>query len=197
MGTPKAELVMIIGNEILGGWGLQEFHDPEGLACDSQGNLIVADEANHRLVKVNGKTGEFIWKLGRTTLDGLPREGTAQGEFRLFRACCTDKDDNIYVADSLNCRIQKFDNDGNFLMMFGSWGSAPGQFGGESGPNGIAVDDDGFIYVSDTHTVLGGNNRIQKFDPDGVFVMSIGRYGTRPGEFGGRVPIGRYKVDFC
>lgn len=196
MSKPRAELVMIIGDEPLGGWGPLGFHDPEGLACDSQGNIIIADEANHRIVKVNGKRGEFMWKVGRTTPEGYPREGTAQGEFRWLRGVCTDKDDNVYVADSLNCRVQKFDRDGNFLMMFGAAGNGPGQFGGEYGPNGIAVDDDGFIYVADTHTMLGGNNRVQKFDPDGVLVMTFGRYGTGPGEFGGRVPIGRFGVDY-
>jgi streptogramin lyase len=44
--------------------------------------------------------------------------------------------------------------------------------------------------------MLGGNNRIQKFDPEGVFVMAFGQYGTGPGEFGGRVPIGRFMVDY-
>ncbi len=196
MSIPRAELVMVIGNEPLGGWGPLGFHDPEGLASDNKGNIIVADEANHRIVKINGKTGEFIWKVGRTTPDGIPREGTAQGEFRWLRGCCTDKEDNVYVADALNCRIQKFDKDGDFLMMFGSSGNAPGQFGGEYGPNGVFVDGDGFIYVADSHTMLGGNNRVQKFDQEGVFMMAIGRYGTKPGEFGGRVPIGRFKVDY-
>jgi hypothetical protein len=196
MGTPKAELIMSIGDEPLGGWGPLGFHDPEGLACDSQGNIIIADEANHRIVKVNGKTGKFIWKVGRTTPEGYPREGTAQGEFRWLRGCCTDKDDNIYVADSLNCRVQKFDKEGNFLMMFGSSGNAKGQFGGEYGPNGVAVDEDGFIFVTDSHTMLGGNNRIQKFDQEGVFVMAFGRYGAEPGEFGGKVPIGRFMFDY-
>jgi DNA-binding beta-propeller fold protein YncE len=196
MSKIKAELAMVIGDEPFGGWGPLGFHDPEGLASDNDGNIIIADEANHRIVKVNGKTGEFIWKVGRITSVDHPREGTAQGEFRWLRGVCTDKDDNVYAADSLNCRIQKFDNNGNFLMMFGSAGNGPGQFGGEYGPNGIAVDDEGFIYVADTHTHLGGNNRIQKFDPDGVFVMAFGRYGTGLGEFGGKVPIGRFGIDF-
>ncbi len=196
MAMPRVEYLFSIGDEPLGGWGPLGFHDPEGLACDAQGNVIVADEANHRIVKVNGKTGAFVWEVGHRLPDGRPREGTAQGEFRWLRNVCVDKHDNVYVADSLNCRIQKFDPDGNFLMMFGSQGNSPGQFGGEYGPNGVAVGDDGRIYVADSHTMLGGNNRVQVFDAQGVFLYAFGRYGTGPGEFGGRVPIGRFMVDY-
>lgn len=196
MKKPYVEYLMSIGDEPLGGWGPLGFHDPEGVASDCDGNIIIADEANHRIVKANGKTGEFIWKVGRETREGYPREGTAQGEFRWLRAVCTDHEDNIYVADSLNCRVQKFDKNGNYLMMFGASGNANGQFGGEYGPNGVAVDPEGNIYVTDSHSMLGGNHRIQKFDPEGHFIMSIGKFGPKPGEFAGRVPIGRFRIDY-
>ncbi len=61
----------------------------------------------------------------------------------------------VYVADTWNHRIQKFDSDGNFITKFGTLGSAPGQF---NEPEGIAVGPDGSLYIADT-----GNNRIQVF----------------------------------
>jgi DNA-binding beta-propeller fold protein YncE len=195
-GAPSVKYCRSVGANPHGGYATLEFHDPEGLACDYQGNVIVADEANHRIVKFDGRSGQHIWTIGRQTSDGRPREGTAPGEFRWLRGVCTDRLNCVYVADSLNCRIQKFSRDGEFLMMFGSAGNGPGQFGGEYGPNGVAVDEDGFIYIADSHAMLGGNNRIQKFDPAGVFVGAFGRYGVTDGEFGGRVPVGRFGIDY-
>lgn len=60
-------------------------------------------------------------------------------------------------------------------LTFGSRGTGAGQF---TDPKGIAVDLDGSIYVLDT-----GNNRLQKFDPTGKLINSIGRKGTGDGEF--------------
>jgi DNA-binding beta-propeller fold protein YncE len=53
---------------------------------------------------------------------------------------------DVYVADSFNYRIQKFDTNGAFLMMWGSFGYNDGQF---SYPAGIAIDRFGDIYITD------------------------------------------------
>lgn len=46
-------------------------------------------------------------------------------------------------------------------------------------PNrGVAVDDQGYIVVADS-----GNNRIQVFTADGVFVKAFGCWGSGDGEF--------------
>jgi uncharacterized repeat protein (TIGR01451 family) len=66
-----------------------------------------------------------------------------------------DNADNIYVADTYNHRIQKFDSSGNFLTTWGALGSGNGQFNQSFG---IAQDHTGNIYVSDA-----GNYRVQKF----------------------------------
>src|SRR4029078_13145299 len=63
----------------------------------------------------------------------------------------------LYVVDSANFRVQKFDMSGGFIMAWGSFGNADGQF---YFPRGGAVDqEDGAVYVVDM-----GNHRIQKFD---------------------------------
>jgi DNA-binding beta-propeller fold protein YncE len=45
-------------------------------------------------------------------------------------------------------------------------------------PDGVAVDHLGNVYVTDT-----GNNRLQKFTSDGVFLSLWGGYGTGQGQF--------------
>ena len=187
MSGPRVELLGRFG-PYEGGMRDGEFHNPEGLASDSKGNILVADETNHRVQKIDTE-GRMLWKVGATGPDGRPRPGTGPAEFNWHRGMAVDGDDNVYVADSRNNRVQKLDATGHFLFLFGSHGNGPGQFGGKSGPNGVAVDEDGFIYVTDTHTDLGGNNRVQKFDDQGRFVLSFGEHGTGPGQFAGRVPL--------
>jgi len=183
---PRIELLAAFG-PYEGGWHPGEFHQPEGLASDSQGNLYVADETNHRVQKITAD-GEPLWAASAVGPDGKPQLGTAAGQFFMLRGVAVDEDDFLFVADAWNHRVQKLDASGTFQMMFGSYGNGPGQFGG-AGPNGIAFDQDGYIYVSDTHTYLGGNNRIQKFDHLGRFVSTFGGYGTGPGQFAGGCPL--------
>jgi DNA-binding beta-propeller fold protein YncE len=53
---------------------------------------------------------------------------------------------NVYVADYGNDRIQKFTNDGQFTMKWGTKGTADGQF---QGPSGLSIDANDNIYVTD------------------------------------------------
>ena len=57
-----------------------------------------------------------------------------------------DREGNVYVADTHNHRVQRFNRSGEFLGMWGSRGTADGQF---SAPVGMAVDDEGKVYVVD------------------------------------------------
>ena len=52
----------------------------------------------------------------------------------------------MYVSDSGNWRIQKFDSDGKFITKWGTNGTGDGQF---SDPKGIAIDPYGNVYVTD------------------------------------------------
>jgi tripartite motif-containing protein 71 len=95
-----------------------------------------------------------------------------------------DQQDNMYVADSGNDRIQIFDPAGQFVAMWGKKGSGAGEFNfhrqseGDA-IGGIAIDAQGNIYVVDT-----GNHRIQKFNPNGKFLLTWGSQGVADGQFG-------------
>ena len=193
MNEPSVELLDTIGPPA-GGHGDMEFVNPSGLACDDEGDLVVADTDNHRIVKIDSE-GDLLWSLGGRDDRGATRPGTSQGEFWSPQAVCTDSQANIYVADSLNCRVQKLSPDGEPITAFGSWGNGYGQFGGD-GPIGIAVDEKGRVLVSDSHTVLGGNHRVERFDSEGDFLDQFGGYGSSVGQFAGSVPIREYGLDF-
>ncbi|MDE1842483.1 MAG: 6-bladed beta-propeller [Thaumarchaeota archaeon] len=89
-----------------------------------------------------------------------------------------DKNNNIYVINSGNSEIDKFNFKGNLLLSWGETGSSDGQF---RNPSSIFVNEK-YAYVTDT-----GNSRILMFNKTGSFVYSWGSYGTGPNMF--KVPI--------
>ena len=57
-----------------------------------------------------------------------------------------DNDGNIYILDSGDCRIQRFDSQGNYITTIGRKGEGPGEF---KSPDNLNLDHEGRIYVSD------------------------------------------------
>ncbi|NLG74078.1 MAG: TIGR03663 family protein [Chloroflexi bacterium] len=101
--------------------------------------------------------------------------GSEPGQFQRPRDLAIAPDGSLYVADTMNHRIQHLSADGEVLNVWGSFadssqGSAPpGTF---YEPWGIAVGPDGSVYVADTW-----NHRIQKFTPEGEFITAWGYFG--------------------
>ena len=85
-----------------------------------------------------------------------------------------DSENNVYVTDLGNSRVQKFDSTGNFLIEWGNRGTNSGEFGH---PTGIAVSDE-FVFVVDNK-----NHDIQKFTLDGEFISKWGGFGKDVGFF--------------
>lgn len=85
-----------------------------------------------------------------------------------------DQNNNMYVTDSGNSEIKKFNAKGYLLLSWGQMGSSTGQF---RNPSGIFVSDK-YVYVADT-----GNSRIIMFNKTGGFLYSWGTLGTGFGMF--------------
>jgi len=102
------------------------------------------------------------------------------GQFNFPEGVAVDGSGNVYVADTFNNRIQKFDSSGVFISKWGTNGTGDGQF---DRPFDVAVDGSGNVYIADYL-----NDRIQKFNSSGTFISKWGTSGSGDGQFDG--PIG-------
>ena len=118
---------------------------------------------------------QFDGQWGSASLP--PPLGPADGSFSTPSRAATDASNNVYVTDSGNSRVQKFNSAGTFLSKFGTLGTGNGQFLATSA-TGIAVDSAGNVYVVDKLS-----NRVQKFNSAGTFVTAWGSAGTGNGQF--------------
>ncbi|WP_422446212.1 NHL repeat-containing protein [Thermoanaerobacterium sp. DL9XJH110] len=112
---------------------VEDFH-PRSLAVDPEGNLLVLSFDRVYRFSPGGKVSHF------------GKSGEAEGEFGAAGSefyvgpsgIAADGRGHIYVADTLNNRVQEFDSEGNFVKAFPM---------GEESPQDVAVNDRGEIYV--------------------------------------------------
>jgi len=76
-----------------------------------------------------------------------------------------DDEGNIYILDAGNCRIQKFDPEGNFLDSFGREGQGPGEF---NSPSSLDIDAEGNLIIADRRS-----RKIQIFSTEGSLRKTI------------------------
>jgi DNA-binding beta-propeller fold protein YncE len=130
---------------------------PEKICLLKDGRLVVADTHYHRLV--------FFDCDGRE-LARLGGHGHGPGEFVYPVAITQDGGENLYVCEyGDNHRVQKFTSNGTFVLQFGAFGTAAGEF---QRPSGITWCE-GRLYVADAF-----NNRIQVFSEEGEFLEVLG-----------------------
>jgi hypothetical protein len=86
------------------------FRQPTDVAWDSDGNTYITDGyINSRVAKYD-KNGDWVKSWGS--------KGTGPGQFNLPHSIAVDRNNNVYVGDRSNHRVQVFDTDGKFLRMF-------------------------------------------------------------------------------
>jgi len=153
--------------------------EPSGLAIDTRNRLLyVSDIELDQILVYDADTLKLLRKIGTT---GRKHELTTPGDFSKPAGVAVDLEGNLYVADTMNNRIEIFDADGQFTSAFGKNGDGPGYF---ARPKGVAIDSDGHIWVAD-----GVQDRVQVFNKDGQLLIAIGAHGLLPGQFQGLVAI--------
>jgi len=148
----------------------ENFNRPTDVAWDSKGNIYVTDGYGNSRVAKYDPNGKWVKNWGST--------GTANGQFRVVKGIVIDANDNVYVADRDNRRIQVFDTEGNFKAQFRNVGS----------PWAICVTPAPrqFLYVSNSNPPnnLDYDGEIVKMALDGKIVGKFGRAGKQLKEFG-------------
>ena len=168
-------LISTVAGDGTAGWGgdgdlatQDELNAPHGLALDASGNLYIADTGNDCIRKVNAAT-QII-----TTVAGIPQNMGKSGDgSKAIHAqlhspdgVVVDAGNNLYIADTGNCRIQEVNATHQVITTVAGSG-APG-FGGDGQaassttvkldyPTDVAVDSSGDLFIADT-----GNNRIRE-----------------------------------
>lgn len=163
------------------GTGASQLNTPKYLATDATGAVYVADTGNSRVQKFDG-SGAYQLQWG-THGEGSGTTPAPDGTFNGPTGIAVDAARGfVYVVDSNNDRVQKFDLSGAFITKWGTAGTGDGEFrfhGTGQGPEGgVAVDASGNVYVVDNM-----NQRVQKFGSDGAFLATWGSAGTGDGQF--------------
>ncbi len=157
---------------------------PIGIALDEKrGRIYVVDAHGHQIVAFDPE-GNVLFSIGKKNApvelasgasDHAWNRGFKKGEFRFPSNIAVDKEGKLYVADTLNFRVQVFNPEGEYLSTVGGLGDGLGQF---SRPKGVAVDSQGNVYVSDASF-----SNVQIFDAGGNLLLFFGNVGTERGEF--------------
>ena len=138
-----------------------------GLAIDDDDRLFVSDGKMHRVLIFNPKH-EVENQITEGVVDPVGLAIDTENRF-------------LYVVDTQQDQVLVYDADTlKLLRRIGTGGknhflTSPGDFGA---PQGVALDSDGNVYVTDTL-----NNRVEIFDADGNFVSLFGKHGDGPGYF--------------
>jgi NHL repeat len=208
----------------IAGSGAGQLDNPYGIAADpNSGHVYVADGRNARVSEVDA-WGQFVkaWGWGvangaaelqtcgpeatpptATCLKGIKGSGAGQfaqplGFSLLLGGIAVDAIGNVYVGDMENFRIEKFDSEGNFLLMFGggvnetTGGDVCTAVSGNTCRKGTKGEGDGeftggfrnYIAAGPAGTIFVGDDkgRIQEFEPSGAFKSKI----ILEGELGGK-----------
>ena len=139
--------------------------ETSGVALDSKGHIFLFQRVKPMLTEYDAH-GTYVRSLG----DGL---------FTHPHGLRIDDADNIWTTDDGSHLVLKLSPAGRVLLVLGRKDTAAEADWLFNQPTDVAFAKNGDVYVSDGY----GNSRVVKFDRDGHFLKSWGKYGTEPAAF--------------
>jgi len=149
--------------------------DPNRQGIDSfspslESRLYGIDHFGGRIAVTDfGRDCVYLMNESLKILKTFGSAGSGEGLFHGPQGVCFDPAGRLYVVDSGNHRVQKFDGDGKFILSFGRQGKYEGEL---DKPSDCAADRER-VYVADT-----GNNRVAVFDDSGNFLENLSVEGS-------------------
>ncbi len=167
-------LLMTLGEAKVSGNDSLHFNLPTDVAVSKDGSFYISDGYENSRVAKFSKEGKYLFEWGKF--------GNEKGEFNIPHGIDLDNEGNVYVADRENNRIQKFDDQGNFIAL---WQNKITEqlYSVTIDPKKNHLFGTDYMTVHDT-TVKGSD--IFRFDLDMNLEMQFGRTGFYDG------PISRY-----
>jgi sugar lactone lactonase YvrE len=166
--TPNGDVTTFAGSGAIGStdgiWYVATFHFPDGAVCDSQNNVFISDQSNHKIRKItpDGTVSTFAGTGVVGSADGPGDSATLYYPSGMT----IDSNDNLYVAEYGNNKIRKITPDGivSTYAGTGAAGSADGTTTTATfnGCTGVGIDSFGNIFVADYY-----NHKIRKIDTTG------------------------------
>ena len=163
------------------GTGIDELNNPTDLIITPDGNKIYVVDSENNRINVFEDDGDHDFEFGtfcsifsisncNDNADGANSDG--DGQFDTPFGITIDDSGDIFVVDSENYRIQKFNDDGVFELKFGSTDSSENSYLPD--PRGIAIfESTNEIFVSNIAT-----DAISVFDSTGNFVFDFDSFGS-------------------
>ena len=153
-------------------------NSPAGIAVDAAGNLYVADTFNHVIRKISA-TGSVSTCAGQPGVPGASNSVASAARFNHPEGVAVDASGNVYVADTENYVVRKIAIDGTVSTLAGTvgtrgWNDGPNAEAQFNGPEGIAADAAGNLYVVDNI-----DYRIREYNAAGFPVAESGNYTIR------------------
>jgi uncharacterized delta-60 repeat protein len=153
------------------------FNLPTAVATDAAGNVYVADTINQTIRKIDS-LGAVSILAGMTGVSGSTDATGGAARFYNPYGIAADSVGNLYVADTFNHTIRRVTPAGVVTTLAGSAGNVgsvdgPGPSALFNGPQGIAVDGAGNVYVADT-----GNQTMRQITAAGIVSTLAGLPGN-------------------
>jgi peptidylamidoglycolate lyase len=168
------KLLMKLGEAKVAGNDSLHFNKPTDIAIAKDGSFYVSDGyGNSRVIKFSA-TGKYLFEWGK--------KGNGEGEFDIPHGITIDKNDNVFVADRENNRIQEFDPNGRFIRQFinPSFGSICSVAFDKTQSKLFAVDDFTFLKLkhrgSDVFVIDSTGNIQTRFGRSGSYSGKIAWY---------------------
>jgi sugar lactone lactonase YvrE len=167
------------------------FNNPNGLALDLAGNLVVADTGNHTIRRVT-QGGVVTTLAGSPGLSGSA-DGTALARFNGPFGLAVDATGGVYIADTQNHTIRFLAVNGT-VSTFAGTALSPGLVNGPGAsarfvePNGLALAPNGTLYVADY-----GNSCIRAISP-AALVTTFSGQGGLPGFLDGGATTAQFHL---